>query len=92
MNILQQLIQWDKQLFSIINQKLTGSFLDWLFPILRNQAAWYPLYFLLQVYSVYTLRKKNIWWVILFIVAATTAYQIVVPLKNCFEHHVIRAD
>lgn len=59
------LIQFDQQLFSAINQGLSNPFFDWLMPILRNRFFWSPLYLFLAVFFVRNYGKRG-WMLLLF--------------------------
>lgn len=66
--MLEHLLDFDKEIFLLINRGLTNSFFDWLLPILRNPYTWAPLYLFLIIFFVKTYGKMGV-----FIVAMTLA-------------------
>jgi membrane-associated phospholipid phosphatase len=67
--LLEQLNQWDTQLFLLVNKTWANSFFDWLMPLLREKWIWLPLYLLLIGYFYKTYRLKNTLYILLFAVA-----------------------
>ncbi|MDP3470047.1 MAG: phosphatase PAP2 family protein [Daejeonella sp.] len=63
--MLEQIIQFDQNLFFGINQGLSNSFFDWLMPALRNRFFWTPLYLFIVIFLVRNYRKKG-WYILLF--------------------------
>lgn len=50
--MLDQLIQFDKEIFLSINQGLSNPVFDWLLPILRNSFTWAPLYLFIIIFLI----------------------------------------
>lgn len=71
--MLEQLIQWDTQLFLLINKTGSNAFFDFLMPLFREKWIWLPLYILLIAYFYKTYRLKNT----LYILAITVAMIVV---------------
>lgn len=67
--MLEQIIQFDHNLFFGINQGLSNSFFDWLMPALRNRFFWTPLYLFIVIFLVRNYGKKG--WIILLFAALT---------------------
>jgi membrane-associated phospholipid phosphatase len=65
--MLQPVIQFDRQMFHLINQSMSNSFFDAFVPFLRNQYTWVPLYMFLLVLVVVNFKGKTIWWVLFFL-------------------------
>jgi len=63
--MLEQIIQFDQNLFFGINQGLSNSFFDWLMPALRNRFFWTPLYLFIVIFLVRNYGKKG-WLILLF--------------------------
>jgi len=63
--MLEQLIQWDIQLFYIINNDWNNSVFNAILPFLRNKLLWIPLYLFLFTFILYNLRNKAI-FILLF--------------------------
>ncbi len=66
---MEQLLQYDKDLFKVINYRWSNPFFDWLMPFLRNAEMWYPLYLFLLLLILFNYRKTGWVWV-LFAVGA----------------------
>lgn len=60
--IFEQLIRLDHWLFGIINQKWTNSFLDNIFPFLRQAEIWVPFYLFLLFFSTINFGRKGWLW------------------------------
>ena len=65
--MLEQIIQFDQNLFFGINQGLSNPFFDWLMPALRNRFFWTPLYLFIVIFLVRNYSKKG-WLILLFAV------------------------
>ena len=63
--MLEQIIQFDQNLFFGINQGLSNSFFDWLMPALRNRYFWTPLYLFVIIFLARNYGKKG-WLILLF--------------------------
>ena len=57
--MLEQLVQFDHQLFKAINTGLSNSFFDWLMPFLRNRYLWVPLYLFLIIFLIRNYKKSG---------------------------------
>jgi len=64
--MLEQLIQFDQNLFFTINNGLSNSFFDWLMPALRNRFFWTPLYLFIIIFLIRNYGKQG-WIMILFL-------------------------
>lgn len=64
--MLEQLIQFDQNLFFTINHGLSNLFFDWLMPALRNRFFWTPLYLFIIIFLIRNYGKKG-WIMILFL-------------------------
>ena len=58
--MLEQIIEFDKELFLGINNGWSNPFFDWLLPILRNPYTWAPLYLFLIIFFIRTYGKMGI--------------------------------
>ena len=63
--MLDQLIQFDQNLFFTIHHGMSNSFFDWIMPALRNRLFWTPLYLFIVFYLVKNYGKKA-WLILLF--------------------------
>lgn len=64
--MLEQLLQFDRNLFFLINQGLHNNFFDVLMPLLRSKYFWVPLYIF-----IITFFLKNFGWKGLYLVGFT---------------------
>ena len=58
--MLEQLLQFDHELFISINRGLSNSFFDWLMPLLRNRYFWTPVYVFLVVFLIKNYGKAGL--------------------------------
>jgi membrane-associated phospholipid phosphatase len=65
--MLQPFINFDRQLFQLINQQWSNSLLDALMPFIRNQYTWVPLYLFLLALVLVNFRAKGLWWALFFL-------------------------
>ena len=96
--MLTTLKNWDRWLFTKINQDWTTPFLDNLFPFWREAMTWIPLYLFLLIFVLINFGKKAWPWIIFLILTVTFTDQlsshILKPLVNrprpC--HDILLAD
>ncbi|MFT5645416.1 MAG: membrane-associated phospholipid phosphatase [Aureispira sp.] len=62
--MLESLIAWDKELFSLINTQWCNGFLDLVLPYWRTKTTWIPLYILLFL-IIGKDRGFKIFWVLI---------------------------
>jgi membrane-associated phospholipid phosphatase len=65
--MLQPFINFDRQIFQIINQRWSNSLFDTVMPFIRNQYTWVPLYLFLLVLVIVNFRMKGLWWALFFL-------------------------
>jgi undecaprenyl-diphosphatase len=65
--MLEQLIEFDQQVFFAINKGLSNPFFDWIMPYLRERYFWAPLYLFLIVFLPRNYGKWG-WMCLLFLV------------------------
>jgi membrane-associated phospholipid phosphatase len=58
--MIDQLIQFDRDLFFAINHGLSNTFFDWLMPILRDRYTWVLLYLFIIVFSIKNYGKQGL--------------------------------
>jgi undecaprenyl-diphosphatase len=61
-SIWQQLDQWDKSLFKVLNSQLTNPFFDAVLPYFRDSVFWAPLYLFVVAFIALNYGKKGWWW------------------------------
>lgn len=66
----QQLLQFDRHIFYLINHGLSCPFLDWFLPWARNPKSWIPLYLFIIGFFLWKYRKTGI---VLIILLASSA-------------------
>lgn len=64
--MIQELLQFDTELFLKIHKGLSNSFFDWLMPLLRNRFFWSPLYLFIIIFCIRQYKKAG-----LYIIAGT---------------------
>jgi membrane-associated phospholipid phosphatase len=67
-SMFDQLIQFDQDLFLLINQGMSNPFFDWLLPHLRNPWTWAPLYLFILVFTIRNYRKRGIVMMLFFVI------------------------
>ena len=67
LGILPTLDRFDHWLFQKINTEWTNSFFDFLFPFLRAQYFWMPLYLFVFVFVALNFKRNWWWWIVLFL-------------------------
>lgn len=83
---LQQLTQFDYELWFYINTVWRAPFLDQLIPFIRNQYFWGPLYLFLLMFMTVNFGKKGwIWCAFFLITFAFSDYTSASILKPIFE-------
>lgn len=87
LQVMEQLLSFDRHLFRVVNHQWSNAFFDWLMPWLRNANLWYPLYLFLLLLVV-TNFKKNGWWWVLIAVACIALSDFV--SSSIIKQHIIR--
>ena len=64
----EQLQQWDRRVFTVINRDGANSFLDAVMPFLRKAETWAPLYLFLLFFVLLNFKSKGAWWVVFLLV------------------------
>lgn len=59
--MLEQLLQWDTELFLKIHRGLTNDFFDFLMPLLRNKFFWTPLYLFIIIFCIKQYKKTGLY-------------------------------
>jgi undecaprenyl-diphosphatase len=65
--MVKALLNFDRSLFSTINQTWSNPVFDGLMPFIRNQFFWVPVYLFLLAFMLLNFRKKALWWVLFFL-------------------------
>jgi undecaprenyl-diphosphatase len=61
---MNQIIQLDKAIFQLINQRWHNHLFDTLMPIIRNSQTWIPLYFFLLLICLFNFDKNKWQWIL----------------------------
>jgi undecaprenyl-diphosphatase len=85
--MMEQLLQYDKHLFKVINYQWSNPFFDWLMPWLRNSNMWNPLYLFLVLLVTINFKKTGWWWVVF---AAGTVILTDFVSSSIIKHNIIR--
>lgn len=64
----QQLLQWDRALFLIINRQLANPVFDLILPYFRDSLFWAPLYLFILVFVWTNYGMKGLWWMMAFLI------------------------
>jgi undecaprenyl-diphosphatase len=59
--MMQELLQFDTELFLKIHQGLSNPFFDWIMPLLRNKYFWSPLYLFIVIFCIRQYKKTGIY-------------------------------
>ena len=70
--MFKKLIDFDKWLFTKINQSFANSLFDTILPFFREPLVWIPLYLFFILYAIYNFPKKALGWIIGLGLTATT--------------------
>ena len=63
----QQLIDWDRSLFIVLNRNAANPFFDAVLPYMRDSAIWAPLYLFAIAFVTFNYGKRGWWWVLAFV-------------------------
>jgi len=84
--MLDQIIQFDHELFTAINRGLSNSFFDWLMPLLRNRFLWSPLYLFIIIFLVRNYKKDGVICILFLLITFGMAdFFSSTVLKHAFE-------
>lgn len=67
------LLQFDKQLFTLINHDGSNDVMDIVLPFLRESQFWVPFYLFMMLFMTMNFKIKGWWWVLAFILTAALA-------------------
>ena len=59
--MMQELLQFDTELFLKIHRGLSNSFFDWIMPLLRNRFFWSPLYLFIVIFCIKQYKKAGLY-------------------------------
>jgi undecaprenyl-diphosphatase len=69
---MQQILQWDRELFNKVNGEWTNSFLDLVLPYTRNAVVWAPFYLFFIVFVTVNYKRTGLSWILFGILAIAT--------------------
>ncbi|HYF31139.1 MAG TPA: phosphatase PAP2 family protein [Chitinophagaceae bacterium] len=84
LNALDRVMQWDRQLFALINDRGSASFLDMVLPFLRESQLWVPFYLFMILFMTINFKKMGWWWVLAFVLTAA--------LADIISSHIIKEN
>jgi len=70
LSIWQQIMNFDHQLFRLINERGSSHFLDLVLPFLREAQFWLPFYLFLLLFAGLNFGRKGWWWALVFVLTA----------------------
>jgi membrane-associated phospholipid phosphatase len=65
-----QLLQFDRHLFYLINHGLANPFFDWIMPWIRTPKTWIPLFIFLAIFLVWKFKKTGLMIIVLMALSA----------------------
>ncbi|MCB0706174.1 MAG: phosphatase PAP2 family protein [Saprospiraceae bacterium] len=80
--MLDSILQFDLDLFKILNNNWHSPFLDWLLPLWRDKYFWIPAYILLTAWLLLRYRLKGLWCLLALVIC--------VGLTDTLSHRVIK--
>jgi membrane-associated phospholipid phosphatase len=63
----QQMVQWDKRAFILLNDEWTNPFFNAIMPFLRSPVCWAPVYIFILAFAALNYRLKGGWWIIMLL-------------------------
>lgn len=81
---MTELLQFDEQLFHLINGEWHVPWLDAIMPVWRDKKTWIPLYLLLAAFSIWRFRLRGLWWIM--------ALALTVGLADATSSHLIKKN
>lgn len=81
---MQSILDWDRNLFFVINHGSANDFFDAVLPWTRTANTWLPLYLFLIAFATINYGKKGWWWVL--------AAGITVALTNYISSDIIKGN
>lgn len=94
--MLENILQLDLSVFEWINTRLSNSFFDMAFPILREKTSWIPFYLFVIVWSIFSfnLKKGMIYILVIISLIGMTDFISSTVLKKSIERprpcHVVQ--
>lgn len=82
------LVSWDHSVWYYINTQWHNDVTDNIFPYLRNQWFWVPLYLFLAIFIPYNFGKKGLIWCAGFIVSFIFSDQVSATLMKPYFHRL----
>ena len=70
---LVSIVDWDQQLFHLLNREWTNGLFDTVLPIWRDKYFWLPVYLFIITFSFYNYGKKAYWLMAFMILTVGTA-------------------
>ena len=87
MSFFEKVLQADRQLFLLINNRWTNPVLDLILPFSRNAITWIPFYLFLLVFMLLNHKRKLLLWIAL---AVTTAAATDIISSRLIKENIFR--
>lgn len=87
MSFFERVLQADRELFVLINNKWANPFFDLILPFSRNAITWIPFYLFLLIFIVLSHKRKALLWILL---AVATAAATDLISSRLIKHNVFR--
>lgn len=73
LSLWQWLDEWDRSVFSVLNNNFGNPVFDTLLPLFRDSVFWAPLYLFITAFIAFNFGRKGIWWALLFVATVAIA-------------------
>jgi len=70
---LESIIEFDQQLFELINGEWTVGFIDTIMPWWRDKKTWFPLYLFIIGFSLFKFKLKGLYFIIAVVISIGAA-------------------
>jgi membrane-associated phospholipid phosphatase len=73
MSLWQQILNWDRDLFHVINSRWTNPVFDKVLPYARNAIIWIPFYVFILSFAAINFKRKGLFWMLFGILTVASA-------------------
>ena len=70
MSFFERVLQFDRDLFFLVNKKWSNPFFDFILPYCRNAVTWIPFYLFMLIFMLLNHKKRGWLWILLAITTA----------------------
>lgn len=80
--MFKAVVDFDKFLFGIVNQKASNPFFDSIMPFIRQPLFWLPLYLFIILFAIYNFPKKAAIWI--------GSLLLTITITDSFSSHIFK--